>query len=843
MELTQIVKRNGKLEGYQKNKILQAIQSAFVAKNVACTDETLNILTKEVETRLKEEKLERVEVEKIQDLVEEALMSHKYYDVAKCYILYRSNQTQKREDRRLICNDLNYTNLNDVLRDVQNNFTSIKYGLGLLYSKYIAFKKPQMTKDDKLKALLKASVELTTVEAPDWEFIAGRILYLQFSTNLKGYKNQFGFNNLYEKINFMSESGLYGKYILSSYTKDEIDSAETFITADRNNLFTFSGLDLILKRYVVKTHDHKLLETPQEMFLGIALHLAMKEQNNRLIWVKKFYDMLSLHKVTMATPTMSNARKPYHQLSSCFIDTVPDSLDGIYRSLDNFAKVSKFGGGMGLYFGKVRAVGSSIREFKGIAGGIIRWIKLANDTAVAVDQLGVRQGAVAVYLDAWHKDLPEFLQLKTNNGDDRMKAHDVFPAVCYPNLFWEMVDKDINGTWNLMCPHEIYQTKGYHLEDYYGKEWEEKYNSCVNDSKISKRTIVVKDLIRLILKSAIETGTPFTFNRDIVNEANPNKHKGMIYCSNLCTEIAQNMREIELISTEIITEDGDQVIVEKTKPGEFVVCNLASLALGNINTDDTDDIDNTVQSVVRALDNVIDLNMYPVPYAKITNQKYRSIGLGVSGYHHMLAKHQISWESQAHLDYADKVFEAINYSAIKASMNLSKEKGSYEYFDNSEWKTGKYFERRDYKSEKWLALKDEVNKNGIRNAYLMAVAPTSSTSILIGTTAGLDPIMSKFYLEEKKNMIIPRVAPQLNKDTFWYYKSAHLIDQNWSIKASGVRQRHIDQAMSVNLYITNEMSFRTILDLYIAAYRNKVKTIYYLRSQALEVEECASCSS
>jgi ribonucleoside-diphosphate reductase alpha chain len=209
----------------------------------------------------------------------------------------------------------------------------------------------------------------------------------------------------------------------------------------------------------------------------------------------------------------------------------------------------------------------------------------------------------------------------------------------------------------------------------------------------------------------------------------------------------------------------------------------------------------------------------------------------------MLAKHQISWESQAHLDYADKVFEAINYSAIKASMNLSKEKGSYEYFDNSEWKTGKYFERRDYKSEKWLALKDEVNKNGIRNAYLMAVAPTSSTSILIGTTAGLDPIMSKFYLEEKKNMIIPRVAPQLNKDTFWYYKSAHLIDQNWSIKASGVRQRHIDQAMSVNLYITNEMSFRTILDLYIAAYRNKVKTIYYLRSQALEVEECASCSS
>jgi ribonucleoside-diphosphate reductase alpha chain len=843
MKLTQIAKRNGNLEGYQKNKILQAIQSAFVAKDVKCADKTLNILVKEIETRLKEEKHEQVEVERIQDLVEETLMSHKYYDVAKCYILYRSSQTQKRENRRLICSDLDFNNLNDVLREVQNNFTSSKYGLGLLYSKYLAFTKPQMTKDDKLKSLLKASVELTTIEAPDWEFIAARILYLQFSNNLNKYKIQFGFGNLYEKISFLSESGLYGKYILDNYSKDEIDEAGTFIKEERNVLFTFSGLDLLLKRYVIKTHDHKLLETPQEMFLGIALHLAMKEANNRLVWVKKFYDMLSEHKVTMATPTLSNARKPYHQLSSCFIDTVPDSLDGIYRSLDNFAKVSKFGGGMGLYFGKVRAVGSAIRDFKGIAGGIIRWIKLANDTAVAVDQLGVRQGAVAVYLDAWHKDLPEFLQLRTNNGDDRMKAHDVFPAVCYPNLFWEMVEKDINGTWYLMCPYEIYKTKGYHLEDYFGKEWEEKYKSCVSDSKISKRTIVVKDLVRLILKSAIETGTPFTFNRDIVNEANPNKHKGVIYCSNLCTEIAQNMKEIELISNEILSEDGDTIIVEKTKPGEFVVCNLASLALGNINTDDEKDIEETVNSVVRALDNVIDLNMYPVPYAKITNQRYRSIGLGVSGYHHMLAKHHISWESQDHLDYVDKVFETINYSAIKASMNLSKEKGSYEYFENSEWQTGKYFERREYNSEKWLSLKDEVNKNGVRNAYLLAIAPTSSTSILIGTTAGLDPIMNKFYLEEKKNMIIPRVAPQLSQDTFWYYKSAHLIDQKWSIKAGGVKQRHIDQAMSMNIYITNEMSFRTILDLYIEAYKSKVKTIYYLRSQALEVEECASCSS
>lgn len=843
MKLKKIIKRNGTLENFQKDKILQAIQSAFIAKEVKCTKKTLKNLVDEIENRLKNDNIKEIEVEKIQDLVEETLMSHKYYDVAKCYILYRSNQAQKREVRRMICNDLDFPGLNDVLRTIQQTYTSPNYNIALLYNKYLAFTKPQMTKEDKLQALLKASVELTTVESPNWEFIAARILYIQFLSNLEKYKVQYGFNTFYEKINFLSDERLYGDYILKNYSKVEIDEAATYIDNNRNNLFTYSGLDLILKRYIIKTHDHKMIETPQEMYLSIALHLAMKEESNRLNWVKKFYDMLSLHKVTMATPTMSNARKPYHQLSSCFIDTVPDSLDGIYRSLDNFAKVSKFGGGMGLYFGKVRAVGSSIREFKGIAGGIIRWIKLANDTAVAVDQLGVRQGAVAVYLDAWHKDLPEFLQLKTNNGDDRMKAHDVFPAVCYPNLFWEMVEKDINGTWYLMCPHEIYSVKGYHLEDYYGKDWEEKYYSCVNDAKISKRTIIVKDLVRLILKSAIETGSPFAFNRDFVNEANPNKHKGMIYCSNLCTEIAQNMSGIELISNEIKTEDGDSVIVQTTKPGDFVVCNLASLALGNIDTDNNEEIEETVYNVVRALDNVIDLNMYPLPYAEVTNKKYRSIGLGVSGYHHMLAKHQISWENTAHLEYVDKVFEQINYSAIKASMEISKEKGSYSYFENSEWQTGKYFERRNYSSDKWIALKNEVNKNGLRNAYLMAIAPTSSTSILIGTTAGLDPIMNKFFLEEKKKMIIPRVAPELNQNTFWYYKNAHLIDQKWSIKADGVRQRHVDQAMSVNLYITNEMTFRTILDLYLEAYKNKVKTIYYLRSQSLEVEECTSCSS
>ena len=562
-----------------------------------------------------------------------------------------------------------------------------------------------------------------------------------------------------------------------------------------------------------------------------------------MTWVRKFYDIMSLQKVTMATPTQSNARKPYHQLSSCFIDTVPDSLDGIYSSVSKFADVSKFGGGMGMYFGKVRSRGGSIRGFEGASGGVIRWIRVVNDTAVAVDQLGMRQGAVAVYLDAWHKDLPEFLQLRTNNGDDRMKAHDVFPAVCYPDLFWRLAKENLNQDWYLMDPHDIMQIKGYCLEDSFGEEWEKRYWDCVNDVRISKRVIGLKELVKLILKSAVETGTPFAFYRDTVNRMNPNKHKGMIYCSNLCTEIAQNMSEAEIVSTTVETHEGDEVIVTRTKPGDFVVCNLASLCLGNINVHDNKELEDITSTVIRALDNVIDLNFYPINDAKLTNQKYRAIGLGVSGYHHMLAKNRIKWESEEHLAFADKVFEDIGYAAVKASNELAKERGSYSLFEGSEWQDGKYFDRREYNSERWQKLKASVAENGIRNAWIMATAPTSSTSILIGTTAGLDPVMNRFFLEEKKGAILPRVAPELSMATYWYYKQAHYIDQTWSVRAAGIRQRHIDQAQSFNFWITNDYKMSQLLNLYILAWEEGVKTVYYVRSKALDPEDCDSCSA
>ena len=837
-----ITKRNGEIEVYDNNKISIAIKKSFISTGKEVSDSEIAGMVSEVEQFITDNPELRT-VEDIQNRVEKCLMAHGHYDEAKNYILFRYQRNEQRQAINYIAWAADDRKLADVLQSVAREYRERSYSMVTLQEKFSSFSKPGMSQKDAIDALIKAAVELTTPEAPSWEMISARILSYRSEKNISRLEEEMGLRTFYRKLKYMTEEGLYGDYILQNYSEEEINEAATFIDPERNKLLNYSGLDLLLKRYVIKNYSGKVIERVQEMFLGIALHLAMPEKEDRLMWVRRIYDLLSKLEVTMATPTLSNSRKPSHQLSSCFIDTVPDSLDGIYRSLDNFSQVSKFGGGMGMYFGKVRATGGNIRGFKGVAGGVIRWMRLVNDTAVAVDQLGMRQGAVAVYLDVWHKDLPEFLQLRTNNGDDRMKAHDIFPAICYPDLFWKMAEEDINQSWSLFCPNEIMRIKGYCLEDCYGEEWERKYLDCVNDQRLSRRVISIKDIIRLVLRSAVETGTPFTFNRDTVNRANPNAHKGMIYCSNLCTEIAQNMAPIETVSKEVETKDGDTIVVTTTRPGEFVVCNLASLSLGRLPLEDEEQMQEKVATVVRALDNVINLNFYPVPYAQITNQRYRSIGLGISGYHHALAKRRIKWESEEHLEFMDKVFETINRAAILASSNLAKEKGSYQFFEGSDWQTGAYFDKRGYDSAEWQDVRKTVALQGMRNAYLLAVAPTSSTSIIAGTTAGLDPIMKRFFLEEKKGSMLPRVAPELSDETYWMYKSAYLINQKWSVRASGVRQRHIDQAQSMNLYITNDFTMRQIFDLYLLAWKEGVKTIYYVRSKSLEVEECESCSS
>lgn len=833
-----IVKRDGSIQSFHEEKIKDAMRKAFRSTQLPIEEEQLHIMAVEIASQLSEGS----RVEDIQDKVEEALMKHSYFQVAKNYILYRSKRSEQRKALKSLVEEVQDEGLKEVFLHIQKDFDMEIYDMSALLTKLRTFLKETMNSEQRMEMLIRASVEMISKDAPKWEYIAARLFAYRMHNDIAARMQQLGIQDFYGKLAYLTKEGYYGSYILENYTQKDIAELEAYLQDERDQLFTYSGLELVVKRYLMRAHNHDILETPQEMFMGIAMHLAIPEQE-RVMWAKKIYDVLSSLKATMATPTMSNARRPYHQLSSCFIDCVDDSLMNIYKSIENFAQVSKYGGGMGLYFGKVRASGSDIRGYEGAAGGIIRWIKLVNDTATAVDQLGVRQGAVAVYLDVWHKDLPEFLNLRTNNGDDRMKAHDIFPALCYPDLFWRMAKEDLNATWYLMCPHEIHKTMGYHLEDYYGEEWEKRYFECVNDPRISKREMLLKDIVRLILKSAVETGTPFAFNRDHVNRMNPNGHEGMIYCSNLCTEIAQNMKPLELLEKEIVEVDGESIVVERSKAGEFVVCNLASLTLGNLDVQNDSELREVIRVLVRALDNVIDLNYYPLSYAKITNRRYRPIGLGVSGYHHMLAKQGLRFESEEHLAFVDTLFEKINYYALEASSDLAKEKGSYACFEGSDYATGSYFDKRSYVDEKWRNLRKQVKENGLRNGYLMAVAPTSSTSIISGTSAGVDPIMNKYFLEEKKGSMITRVAPDLSPATFWLYKQAHLIDQSWIVRAAGVRQRHIDQAQSVNLYITNEFTLRKVLNLYIEAWEQGVKTIYYIRSKSLEVEECESCAA
>lgn len=842
--MLRIIKRDLSEVSFDISKIENAIYKAFISVG----DEDKRVLSK----KLAEEVLEiilkdkdessNITVEEIQDYVEKTLTKNNHYETLKSYILYREKRNLLRKELNSFREYIEDESLIEVLAKIQKDFSTEGYELDKLCRKFLSFVKPSSTLNEKVELLIKASSELTSKENPNWEYISARIYAYKIHKEISNYEKEWHIVDFKSKIQVLTKANLYGEYILENYSSDDIDELEKYIDNSRDELFTYSSLDLVYKRYLICDSHKKVIETMQEMFMGIAMHLAIPEKD-RVSFAKKVYDVISNLKATVATPTMSNARKPFHQLSSCFIDTVPDTLKGIYRSIDNFAQVSKHGGGMGLYFGKVRANGSDIRGFKGVAGGVIRWIKLANDTAVAVDQLGVRQGSCAVYLDVWHRDIPEFLNLRTNNGDDRMKAHDVFPAICFPNLFWRLAKENINSNWYLFCPHEVKEVMGFCLEDFYGEEWEEKYRLCIKEPRLDKRILTVKDLVKLILKSQVETGTPFIFNRDNANNANPNSHKGMIYSSNLCTEIMQNMKEILDVEDKILQIDGEDHVVTDVKAGDFVVCNLASLVLGNIDLQNDEEMEFVVSTMIRALDNVIDLNYYPTPFAKITNAKYRAIGLGTSGYHHALVKNKIMWQTEEHLEFMDKVYEKINYFAIKESSKIAEEKGSYKYFEGSEWQNGKYFEKREYNSKEWIELKEKVAKNGLRNAYLLAVAPTGSTSIIAGTTAGVDPVMMRYFLEEKKGSIIPRVAPDLTPETFWLYENAHEVDQTWSIKAGGVRQRHIDQGQSLNLYITTDYKMSQILNLLILSCEVGLKSIYYIRSKSLDIEECDSCSA
>ena len=741
------------------------------------------------------------------------------------------------------------------------------------------------------ETLIKTAVDKIDVDRPNWNFVAARLFLYDLYHRVTGFT---GYNHLRE---YFERGEKEGRILLGLKEKYDLDDLNDYIKSERDLQFTYLGIKTLYDRYIIKDRNNNPIELPQQLFMGVAMFLAQNETNPENIpdedkdkvdlsdpksirgyWAKKFYDVISKFEVMVATPTLSNARTTRHQLSSCYVGSMNDNIEGIFDDYKEMALLSKFGGGIGWDVSKIRALGSFIDNHKNAAGGVIPWLKITNDIAIAVDQLGTRKGAIAVYIEPWHMDILDFLDLKKNSGEERRRAHDLFPALWIPDLFMKRVEED--GLWTLFDP---YETKD--LTDLYGEEFEKRYIEYENDPNITKETIKAKELWKKILLEYYETGNPFLCFKDNANRRNQNNHAGIIRSSNLCTEIYQNTEPnhykvkvtYEDGSSELFEEEEDVVvnhgeikftkkakkitsideingkkvyIVEKVAvSGKTAVCNLASVNLSKVNTPEK--IAEVVPIVIRMLDNVIDLNYYPVRKTKDTNLKNRAIGLGAMGEAQLLAERQIFWGSEKHLKLIDEVFEGISYWAIKTSAALAKEKGIYPEFEGSRWSKGilpidtaneeakKLIQRDLFSSMKydWESLREEVKK-GMRNGYLMAIAPTSSISILTGTTQTIEPVYKRKWYEENLSGLIPVVVPNLSADTWMFYTSAYELDQKILVKAAAIRQKWVDQGQSLNIFITTDKaSGKYLHEIYTLGWKLGLKSFYYLRSQSPEFNE------
>jgi len=707
--------------------------------------------------------------------------------------------------------------------------------------------------------LIRTAAEKVSPQTPQWQYVAARLLLYDLYKevgHLRGYKVKDKLNgkykpynpdSFYQLVKTYAEKGIYGSYLLEEYTEEEFNTLSRYIDPDRDLLFNYTGIKVLVDRYLVRDEDGNVVELPQEMYMLIAMTLALPEKREeRLKWAKTFYDLLSKHEISLATPTLMNARRTHTQLSSCFVLTVDDDLYDIFDNVQKAGQISKFAGGLGIYLGKIRATGAPIRKFKGASSGVLPVVKILNDVMIYVDQLGMRKGSASITLDIWHKDVLDFLEVKTNVGDERKKAHDIHPAISIPDLFMKRLKS--RDKWTLFDPYYCKNVKdGKNLEDLYGEEFEKVYEKLERElPAYAKKEVPAFELWKRLLTVVFETGEPYIFFRDTANKLNPNKHCGMVYSSNLCHEIVQNMSTTQHIEDTLL-EDG--TIVHKKKSGDVVVCNLGSINLGKVYT--KEDMERVVPVLVRMLDNVINMNYYAIKEAEYTNKRYRAIGIGVSNYHYCLVKNDIQWESEEHLEFANALFERIAYYAIKGSVELAKERGPYPLFEGSDWSKGIFFGRTAEENQRiskngfdWTSLAEEVKRYGMRNAYLLAIMPTGSTSLIVGATPSVDPIFAKFYKEENMSGILPQVPPEIDK-YFWHYKSAYNIDQEWVIRAAAERQKWIDQAQSLNLFIDPEQIDGPKLSrLYELAWELGLKTVYYTRSKSMtDIEECESCST
>lgn len=722
-----------------------------------------------------------------------------------------------------------------ICEGLEINLQSFEKYLDSIYSQNISSEKIQ-------DILINYAVSMTSFEESDWTYLAGKLLMRKTQEGV--FKNRgFSYGNFYETIKKMVELGVYDSR-LKEYGEEEIRELEKEIDISRDMIYDYAGANMFVNRYLLK-YDGKIFELPQEVFMCIAMLLAINEEN-RVLVAKNFYNALSLKKISLATPILANLRVPNGNLSSCFITAMDDNIESIFYNIDTIAKISKNGGGAGLNISRIRAKNSMVNGYHNASGGVIPWIKIINDTAVAVNQQGRRAGAVTVALDSWHLDIESFLELQTENGDQRGKAYDIYPQVVVSDLFMERVEKNLE--WTLLDPYEIRMKYGVELCELYGEEFEKKYLEIEKDRDITlKKVVKARELFKEIMKTQIETGMPYIFFKDRANLMNHNSHVGMIGNGNLCMESFSNFSPSRDFKEEIEENSG----VRKVNLGEVHTCNLVSLNLAEI---EREELEKNISIVVRILDNTIDLTKTPIKESDKHNRNYRAIGVGTMGLADYLAREYMIYEDS--ILEIDELFEEIALYSLKSSALLAKERGSYPMFKGSQWDRGVFFQK-DEKwylenskySQKWKEVFELVKEYGIRNGELTAVAPNTSTSLLMGSTASVNPTFSRFYIEKNQKGAVPRVVKYL-KDRSWFYPEFKNVDPQTYVKIMGRIGKWTTQGVSMELIFDLNKNIRAkdIYDTLMTAWKEGCKSVYYIRTIQKstnimnEKEECESCS-
>ena len=864
-----VIKRNGKVVSFEDEKIKVAIMKAFLAVEGGSAagssriheevDQMAQDIIKVFERRMPSGGT--VHIEEIQDQVELQLMRNEHHKVARTYVLYRearkNERVEEKEEQGVEKN---------VQEVIESAVTKACLGLDNVDEKLLAAEIKSATYEGISEKDLAESMLMTArtmvEKEPNYSFVTARLLLNNLEKEVctfLGVGEKKDRNKMYkEALTKTIEKGIELDFLNEDLRSFDLDKLGQAILEERDFQFTYLGLQTLYDRYFI-TSDETRYELPQVFFMRVAMGLALNEENKdeRAL---EFYKLLSSFDYMSSTPTLFNSGTKRPQLSSCYLTTVPDDLSGIYGAIRDNALLSKWAGGLGNDWTNVRALGSKIKGTNGKSQGIVPFLKVSNDTAVAVNQGGKRKGAFCAYLECWHLDVEEFLDLRKNTGDDRRRTHDMNTANWIPDLFMKRLEK--GEKWTLFSPSDVPE-----LHDIYGKEFETKYTEYEKKAETGEikhfKTVEAKDLWRKILSMLFETGHPWVTFKDPCNIRSPQGHVGTVHSSNLCTEITLNTNE-----------------------DEIAVCNLGSINLpqhideGKINIEQ---LKSSVTTAIRMLDNVIDINYYPVPQAENSNKKHRPIGLGLMGFQDALYKLGISYDSEEAVEFADKSMELISYFAIEASCALAEERGTYETYKGSLWDNGifpldsinllaeqrgsDFIDQNTEKTLDWDKLKEKMSKHGIRNSNVMAIAPTATIANITGVSQSIEPTYQNLFVKSNLSgeftVVNPYLIEELKKEGLWdevmlsdlkyfegslkqinrvpehiknKFKTAFEVEPRFIVEAASRRQKWIDQAQSLNLYIANVDGKKLDITYRMAWYKG-LKTTYYLRSMGATATE------